>query len=66
MNIEIKVTGGTVRNAKAKIIINGNQSGDIEMDRAFFSKFCDLLFVGGYTISSNSVCKTTTENENKL
>ena len=55
MNIEIEVVGGTVKNVRAKLNINESMTGELTMDRSDFTKFCDLLYRNGYSISGKAV-----------
>ena len=54
MDIEIDVVGGTIKNTRSKLKINGNLTGELTMDRSDFTKFCDLLYKTGYSITGKA------------
>jgi hypothetical protein len=54
MNIQIDVVGGTIKNTRLKLNINDTMTGELTMDRSDFTKFCDLLFKTGYSITGKA------------
>lgn len=54
MNIIINVTGGTHKTTRFKMVINEESVGELQIDRANFTKFCDLLYEGKYAVTGNS------------
>ncbi len=54
MEIKIYVSSGTVTNVRARFEINGSITGELLMSRADFTKFCDLLYHDGYSITGES------------
>lgn len=50
MNIEIEVVGGTNKTVRAAIKISGEDCGQLQVERANFTKLMDLFFPDSYTI----------------
>ena len=50
MEIELNIVGGTHKNVRCNVSIKGSQAGILQMDRAEFTKLCDLIYPSGYTL----------------
>ena len=55
MMIELEVTGGTNKTVRSNLTINSVLAGSIQIDRADFTKFTDILFADGYTVKGKAV-----------
>lgn len=54
MNIKLIVTGNTHKSVTSNILIDDESSGTIQVERANFTRLCDLLFPEkAYTVSNS-------------
>ena len=55
MDIKISVVGGTDKTVRAKFAIEGQEAGELQVERSSFTRLLDLLFTDGYVISNEDV-----------
>lgn len=53
MIIEFEVTGGTHKTVKSTLHVNDAITGELQMNREDFTKFCDLVYQSRYIISAH-------------
>lgn len=59
MKVELEVVGGTNRQVRANVKLNGEAVGQLLIERADFTRFCDLVCKEEYTVK-NSAQETKT------
>lgn len=54
MKIDLAISGSTDKTVRAVVIINGTAAGELQMLREEMTRFQDMVFGKGYTVSAGS------------
>lgn len=52
MKIHMNVVGGTDKTVRFEVVVNGILTGQLQMNRDDFTKFCGLVFQDSYTLAT--------------